>query len=111
MKDFMRDEPGAPAVVDQDTFQAFSPLVESYVGSGLFSGSVLVVYDSRPQFRQSFGLANREWGIPVTPDTKFRIGSVTKQFTAASYVQYLQEYIFDHFGMHNTGYDDKRGTV
>jgi D-alanyl-D-alanine carboxypeptidase len=55
-------------------------LVESYVRSDLFSGSVLVAHDGQPQFRKSFGMADREWGIPNTPDTKSRIGSVTKQF-------------------------------
>lgn len=33
---------------------------------------------------RGYGLANVEHGIPVTPDTIFRIGSVTKQFTAAA---------------------------
>lgn len=31
-----------------------------------------------------YGLANVEWGIPIDADTVFRIGSVTKQFTAAA---------------------------
>jgi D-alanyl-D-alanine carboxypeptidase len=65
-------------------------LVESYVRSDLFSGSVLVAHDGQPQFRKSFGLANREWEIPITPDTKFRIGSVTKQFTAAAILQLVE---------------------
>jgi CubicO group peptidase (beta-lactamase class C family) len=34
--------------------------------------------------RSGYGLANEEWGIPNTPTTKFRIGSVTKMFTAAA---------------------------
>ena len=33
---------------------------------------------------RSYGDANLEWKIPNSPTTKFRIGSVTKQFTAAS---------------------------
>ena len=31
-----------------------------------------------------YGLANAEWGIPIDPETVFRIGSITKQFTAAA---------------------------
>jgi CubicO group peptidase (beta-lactamase class C family) len=36
-------------------------------------------------------MANMEWAIPVQPDTKFRIGSVTKQFTAAVILQLVEE--------------------
>jgi CubicO group peptidase (beta-lactamase class C family) len=31
-----------------------------------------------------YGLANLEWGIPIDTETVFRIGSITKQFTAAA---------------------------
>ena len=34
-------------------------------------------------FQKSFGMADREWSIPNTNQTKYRIGSVTKQFAAA----------------------------
>ena len=33
---------------------------------------------------KGYGLANLEWDIPNSPSTKFRLGSITKQFTAAS---------------------------
>lgn len=62
-------------------------LIEPYVQSGLFSGSVLVARDGQVLFRKSFGLANREWDIANAPETKFRIGSVTKQITAAAILQ------------------------
>ena len=35
-------------------------------------------------YNRGFGLANLEHGVPVTSDTVFRIGSVSKQFVAAS---------------------------
>ena len=35
-------------------------------------------------FEKGFGSANLEWNIPNSPTTKFRLGSITKQFTAAS---------------------------
>ena len=47
-----------------------------------FSGSVLVARDGEILLDQGYGLANREWNIPNAGDTKFRLGSVTKQFTA-----------------------------
>src|SRR5215467_12243347 len=49
-----------------------------------FSGSVLVARGDHIVLNKSYGLANIEWNIPNTPTTKFRIGSVTKQFTAAA---------------------------
>ena len=53
------------------------------VGSG-FMGAVLVARGDDVLINEGYGFANLEWGIANTPDTKFRIGSITKQFTAAS---------------------------
>ena len=49
----------------------------------LFNGSVLVAENGKVIYKKGLGLANMEWNIPNTPDTKFRLGSITKQFTAA----------------------------
>ncbi|HKX32160.1 MAG TPA: serine hydrolase [Blastocatellia bacterium] len=55
-----------------------------------FSGSVLVARDGKVLFSRGYGMANLEFEVPNTPQTKFRIGSVTKQFTAAA-IMLLQE--------------------
>jgi len=47
-----------------------------------FSGAVLVIKDGQPLLRQAYGKANYELDVPNTPETKFRLGSITKQFTA-----------------------------
>jgi CubicO group peptidase (beta-lactamase class C family) len=47
-----------------------------------FSGTVLVARRGQVLLKQGYGLANREHGVANTPQTKFRLGSVTKQFTA-----------------------------
>jgi len=52
--------------------------------------AVLVARDGNVLYRKGFGRADIKNKIPVTPDTKFRIGSVTKQFTAAAILK-LQE--------------------
>lgn len=49
-----------------------------------FMGSVLVARGEKVLFSKGYGFANMEWQIPNAPSTKFRLGSVTKQFTAAS---------------------------
>ena len=50
---------------------------------GQFMGSVLVARGDKTLLSKGYGSANLEWGIPNTPQTKFRIASLTKQFTAA----------------------------
>jgi CubicO group peptidase (beta-lactamase class C family) len=59
-------------------------VVKSYVTSRGFMGSVLVARAGEILFSKGYGSADLEWAIPNSPDTKFRLGSVTKQFTAAS---------------------------
>src|ERR1043166_7892602 len=74
----------------QDTAGRMDQIVQSYASSRQFMGSVLVARGNEVIFSRSYGSANLEWDIPDTPSTKFRLGSLTKQFTAAS-VLLLQE--------------------
>jgi len=46
-------------------------------------GSVLVARGEEIVLSRGYGSANLEWDIPNSPATKFRLGSITKQFTAA----------------------------
>ena len=48
-----------------------------------FSGTVLVTRHGETLLRKGYGLADRSTGSPVTVDTVFSTGSITKQFTAA----------------------------
>jgi CubicO group peptidase (beta-lactamase class C family) len=59
-------------------------IVRSYSDNHQFMGSVLVAQGDKIVFEKSYGDANLEWNIPDDSLTKFRIGSMTKQFTAAS---------------------------
>ena len=52
--------------------------------------AVLVVHDGEVVLRKGYGMADLELGVPVAPDMVFEVGSVTKQFTAAS-ILLLQE--------------------
>ena len=56
-----------------------------------FHGSALVAHNGKVVYKNGFGMANIEWGIPNTPDTKFRLGSITKQFTAALTLQLVEQ--------------------
>ena len=57
-------------------------LEESYPADGP-GASVIVVKDNQVLFRSASGMADMELGIPLTPENVFRLGSITKQFTAA----------------------------
>ena len=55
-----------------------------------FMGTVLVAKGDRLLINRGYGFADLEWNTPNAPDTRFRIASITKQFTAAS-ILILQE--------------------
>src|SRR5215217_1061753 len=52
--------------------------------------AALVIQDGKVVLRKGYGLANLDLGVPVSPDMVFGLGSITKQFTAAS-ILLLQE--------------------
>jgi CubicO group peptidase (beta-lactamase class C family) len=54
---------------------------------GDFSGVALVARRGRILYQHAFGLANREWNVANDLDTRFEIGSMTKQFTAMLILQ------------------------
>jgi D-alanyl-D-alanine carboxypeptidase len=65
-------------------------IVSRYVKADLFAGCVLVAQAGVPLLRQGFGLADREWQIAHVPTGKFRLGSLTKQFTATAILQLVE---------------------
>lgn len=54
-----------------------------YTTGNAFMGTVLVVEGDRVLLDKGYGMADLEWGNANAPDVKFRLGSLTKQFTAA----------------------------
>ena len=57
-------------------------VASSYTTGNAFMGTVLVVDGDRVLLDKGYGMADLEWGIANAPDVKFRLGSLTKQFTA-----------------------------
>lgn len=79
----------------QTTVPAGDKLIDNFYTSlkkdNLAPGiALLVARDGNVLYRKGFGYADVKNKIAITPDTKFRIGSVTKQFTAAAILK-LQE--------------------
>ena len=78
--------------------QSADPLLQAKVDAflkpildqDLISGSILIARKGEILLAQGYGLANREYDIPNTPETKFRLGSISKQFTAAA-IMLLEE--------------------
>src|SRR5882724_484074 len=70
--------------VAQSQVPRMEEIVQSHVSSKQFMGSVLVTQDGKTLLDKGYGYANLEWQIPDSPEVKFRLGSITKQFTAAS---------------------------
>jgi len=84
--------PAQPAPLDAAALQQkVDELLTAHVKVNDFSGSVLLASQGKPLVAKGYGYANREWQIPNTPQTKFRIGSVTKQFTSMLIMQLREQ--------------------
>jgi CubicO group peptidase (beta-lactamase class C family) len=57
-------------------------VASSYTKDNAFMGTVLVVDGDKVLLDKGYGMADLEWSIPNVPEAKFRLGSLTKQFTA-----------------------------
>ena len=79
---------GAFAATHADQIDA---LLRAYHDKKQFNGSALVAENGNVILKKGYGLANMEWQIPNTPDTKFRLGSITKQFTSMVIMQLVKE--------------------
>lgn len=79
------------------TFKLFgqSPEVDSfmisYVKDHNFSGTILIQKNDQTQYQNSFGLANRQFSIPNTNETKYKIASITKIFTSVLIMQLYEQ--------------------
>ena len=74
----------------QDVTAKAEEYLNALAKQGRFNGAVLGARDGKVLLSQGYGMANLEHDVPNTPRTKFRLGSITKQFTAAA-VLLLQE--------------------
>jgi CubicO group peptidase (beta-lactamase class C family) len=56
-----------------------------------FGGTVLVTKNDEVLLKKAYGLANYEWKVNNTVDTKFELASVTKQFTAVAILKLVEQ--------------------
>ncbi len=84
--------PASPAALDP---AALAAKVDEYMQAQAkvngFSGSILLARAGKPLVSRGYGFANVEWQIPNSSQTKFRIGSITKQFTSMAVMQLREQ--------------------
>jgi CubicO group peptidase (beta-lactamase class C family) len=102
-------------VIAKNNTKKYDKLLNELFDKNGPGGVALVVKDGKTLYRKAFGKANIELNVDMTPENIFRIGSITKQFTAAAILQLaesgkldlnvdINEYIKDyaHDDMHIT---------
>jgi len=78
-------------IPNPDQASRIDALVQKYADYSLFNGSVIVARGGEVLLKKGYGMANFEWQVPNTPDTRFRLGSLTKQFTSMAIMQLVEE--------------------
>jgi CubicO group peptidase (beta-lactamase class C family) len=75
-------------VVYSGNAQSFATRADKYLTAyaeqGKFMGAALVARDGRVLFERGYGSADLAWDVPITPQTKFNIASLTKQYDLAA---------------------------
>jgi len=79
-----------PRMNEADALAALRGKLERDAAADRFAGAVLVAKNGKPIFAGAYGLADREKKIPNTLQTRFRIGSMNKMFTATAVLQLVQ---------------------
>jgi CubicO group peptidase (beta-lactamase class C family) len=75
--------PGLAQITDSVAVkERLDAVAKAYTSGNAFMGTALVVRGDNTLLNKGYGMADLEWSIPNSPDVKFRLGSLTKQFTA-----------------------------
>jgi len=70
---------------------SFDEVVSHYAQCGYLRGTVLIAQHGEVVYAKGFGEANAQTHTPNTPQTRFGIASITKQFTAALVLQQVAQ--------------------
>jgi D-alanyl-D-alanine carboxypeptidase len=107
------DNPNEPPPVrlsEADLLTALRKKLDEEVAADQFSGAVLLAKNGKPIYTSAFGMADRDKKIPNKLDTRFRIGSMNKMFTAVSILQLAEAgklQLTDPLGKYLTDYPNK----
>jgi CubicO group peptidase (beta-lactamase class C family) len=65
--------------------------IDSFAGKNNFNGTILIAQNSKAVYKKSFGFANFAFKVPNTTDTKYKVASITKAFTAVLILQLYEQ--------------------
>jgi CubicO group peptidase (beta-lactamase class C family) len=65
--------------------------IDSFAMKNNFNGTILISKNSAVSYKKSFGLANFQFKVPNTVDTKYKVVSITKAFTAVLILQLYEQ--------------------
>ncbi|MCC5942594.1 MAG: beta-lactamase family protein [Balneolaceae bacterium] len=74
-----------------DQAKELDSIVREFYEDGRFNGVVLLARGDSIIYSGAYGNANFEWNIPHTTNSKFRIASITKTFTATLVLKLIEE--------------------
>ncbi len=77
--------------IAQTLSRSIDDLLTSYDQKGQFDGSILIAKGTTIVYSKQYGLANRQFKVPVTEATRFQIGSITKLYTAIMILKLQEE--------------------
>ena len=79
-----------PRMSEEQALAALRTEIDRQVAADRFAGAVMVSKHGKPVFSKAYGLSDREKKTPNELNTRFRIGSMNKMFTAVSVLQLAQ---------------------
>ncbi len=85
------DLPRAEALAPEQVGEKLGAFVDRLAARDAFSGTVLLAKDGKVLMTRAVGLANRDFDVPVTLDTKFNLGSMNKMLTAVACMQLVEQ--------------------
>lgn len=80
-----------PRLTQSEALASLQSRADGLAAEGRFSGAMLIEADGETIYRGTWGLADRATGAPVTLDTRFRLGSANKMFTAVAALQLVDQ--------------------
>ena len=80
---------------NQTIINTLDTYLQACLANRYFMGSVLVAHRDEVLLSKGYGMANLELSVRNSPQTKFRLGSITKQFTAAAILQLQEQGLLD----------------
>jgi len=83
--------PPRPPLVTVEALPQLKDQLDRWGGAGRFTGGVLVARGDEVLFRRVYGMADRRTGTPLELNSRFRLASVSKQFTAAAVLRLQDE--------------------